>query len=134
MDGSRRLVRVVLAGVAVVLAASPLVLDAGIPASAGTKTPTVTIEPATGITDPFNDGQYVIVTWKNFAPNQSVGAKECAHDATDTTQCSRPALYSSCGFLCPGDWILGTSDANGNGSGSIPIATGKINVEQDLST
>ena len=71
------------------------------------------------------------VTWKNFLPSQAVGVKECVHGATSLTQCSRGNLYSSCGFLCPGDWLLGISDKNGNGSGSVPIATGKLNTQQD---
>lgn len=131
MRARSRLPRAVLAMVAAALLV-PMV-GGGI-AGAATKEPTVTITPNTDLDDPFSDGQYVTVTWKNFPPNALVGAKQCVRGATDLTQCSRPNLYSSCGYLCPGEWILGTSDRNGNGSGSLPIASGLVNVEQDRTT
>ena len=105
-----------------------------IAARAATDAPTVTVTPDTDLSDPFSDGQYVTVSWKGFPPDALVGAKECVRGATSLAQCSRPNLYSSCGFLCPGEVILGTSDSRGNGSGSLPVANGLVNVEQDRTT
>jgi phosphate transport system substrate-binding protein len=105
-----------------------------VPGAVAATGPHAVVTPSSGISDPWNDGQYVTVRWSGFAPNKPVGVRECQHGATDASQCSRGDLYSSCGFSCPGDSLLGVSDGHGKGSGTVPVATGLINVEQDLST
>jgi len=72
----------------------------------------------------------VTVRWKGFTPNKPVAVRECVHGATSLSQCSRGNLYSTCGIQCPGDQPIGTSDKNGNGSGSVPVATGLVNTTE----
>jgi ABC-type phosphate transport system substrate-binding protein len=128
MNVTRWMLRILLAFGLVGLSGSFVTQAPAVAASPG---PSVTITPHADINDPWGDGQYVTVTWKNFAPNYPVAVKECQHGATSLSQCSRGNLYSTCGFLCPGDWLLGISDKNGNGSGVVPVATGKVNTQQD---
>ena len=126
MRAKRRVLRSIFA--LGVVAACAVAVPAG---SAGaSQGPTATIFPRSGISDPFSDGSYVTVRWKGFTPNAPVAVRECAHGATSLAQCSRGNLYSTCGFQCPGDQPIGWSDKNGNGSGSVPIATGLINTSE----
>jgi ABC-type phosphate transport system substrate-binding protein len=125
MRAKRRMLRSILALGIVAAAAGALPAPS---AGAATQGPSATISPKEGISDPFSDGSYVTITWKGFAPNAPVAVRECQHGATTLAQCSKGTLYSTCGFSCPGDWLIGTSDKHGNGFGSVPIATGLINT------
>jgi ABC-type phosphate transport system substrate-binding protein len=125
MHAKRRMLRSILAlGIVAAAAVAMPAWSAG----AATHGPSATISPKEGISDPFSDGSYVTVTWKGFAPNAPVAVRECQHGATSLAQCSKSTLYSTCGFSCPGDWLIGTSDKDGNGFGSVPVATGSINT------
>jgi ABC-type phosphate transport system substrate-binding protein len=125
MRAKRRMLRSILAlGIVAAAAVAMPAWSAG----AAPQGPSATISPKEGISDPFSDGSYVTVTWKGFAPNAPVAVRECQQGATSLGQCSKSTLYSTCGFSCPGDWLIGTSDKHGNGFGSVPVATGLINT------
>src|SRR6185369_1418371 len=127
MRAKRRLLRSILA--LGIVTACAVAAPAGSAAGA-TQGPTATISPRSNISDPFSDGQYVIVRWKGFTPDKPVAVRECVHGATSLSQCSRGNLYSTCGIQCPGDQPVGWSDKNGNGSSSVPVATGLVNTSQ----
>src|SRR4029079_8266939 len=125
MRAKRRVLRSILALGIVAAAAGALPAPS---AGAATQGPSATISPKEGSSDPFSDGSYVTITWKGFAPNAPVAVRECQHGATTLAQGSSGPWSSPCGFSCPGDWLIGTSDKHGNGFGSVPIASGLINT------